>query len=326
MINATARDEERIGVIGGGLGGLAAACTLAARGYGVTLFEKNSWVGGKAAVLQEQGFRFDMGPTILTVPTVLRRIFEEAGRRLDDELDLVRLDPQWRCFFADGSVMDLEENVSAMAGKLDRFAPGRRAGDGYRDFVRLSEQLHDISNRFFFWRSVEDIGDTMDIKGSLNVSTLRDVLRIRFGRSVAGIVRSHVRDERVAQMLDHFTQYVGSSPYNSPAVLCSIAHMQLDDGVWYPRGGTRAVPDRLEQLARELGVQIETDCGIRRIVVDEGRVTGVVTDRNEQVRLGAVVSNMDSVRTYDELIGGDPPRHQHHRHTRTRVRRSAGQI
>jgi phytoene desaturase len=145
----------------------------------------------------------------------------------------------------------------------------------------------------------------MDIKGSLNVSTLRDVLRIRFGRSVAGIVRSHVRDERVAQMLDHFTQYVGSSPYNSPAVLCSIAHMQLDDGVWYPRGGTRAVPDRLEQLARELGVQIETDCGIRRIVVDKGRVTGVVTDRNEQVRLGAVVSNMDSVRTYDELIGGD---------------------
>lgn len=87
-----------IGVIGGGLGGLAAACTLAARGKQVVLVDKNAWFGGKAAVLAEGGFRFDMGPTILTVPRVLRRVFAEAGRRLEDHLDLRRLDPQWRCF------------------------------------------------------------------------------------------------------------------------------------------------------------------------------------------------------------------------------------
>ena len=94
---------ERIGIIGGGLGGLAAACTLAARGYAVTLFERNAWLGGKAAVLEGGGFRFDMGPTIVTIPSVLRRIFAEAGRRMEDYLELVRLDPQWRCFFEDGS-------------------------------------------------------------------------------------------------------------------------------------------------------------------------------------------------------------------------------
>jgi len=90
---------ERIAVIGSGLAGLAAACTLAARGYKVLVLEQSSWLGGKAAQLQQDGYRFDMGPTILTIPSVLRRIFAEAGRNLDDYLELIRLDPQWRSFF-----------------------------------------------------------------------------------------------------------------------------------------------------------------------------------------------------------------------------------
>src|SRR3954467_9450352 len=133
----------RIGVIGGGLGGLAASCTLAARGHKVVLFEANAWAGGKAAVLEERGFRFDMGPTILTVPRVLRRIFAEAGRDLDKAMDLRRLDPQWRCFFDDGSVLDLKEDAAAMAADLDGFALG--SGAGYRRFLKLSERLHGVS-------------------------------------------------------------------------------------------------------------------------------------------------------------------------------------
>ncbi|MGE4049372.1 MAG: phytoene desaturase family protein, partial [Acetobacteraceae bacterium] len=113
-----------VGVIGGGLGGLAAACTLAARGHRVVLFEKNEWLGGKAAVLEEAGFRFDMGPTILTVPAVLDRIFAEAQQDLELHLDLRRLDPQWRCFFDDGAVLDLNENVDVMVRQLDTFSPG----------------------------------------------------------------------------------------------------------------------------------------------------------------------------------------------------------
>src|SRR5437763_9131618 len=99
--------QGKIGVVGGGLGGLAAACVLAARGHAVTLFERSATLGGKAAVLHEQGYRFDMGPTILTLPSVLHRIFAEAGRRLEDELTLLPCDPQWRSFFSDGSTLDL---------------------------------------------------------------------------------------------------------------------------------------------------------------------------------------------------------------------------
>ncbi|MGY0829729.1 phytoene desaturase family protein [Azospirillum argentinense] len=297
---------DRIAVIGGGLGGLASAVVLAARGHKVVLLEKNGWVGGKAAVLEEGGFRFDMGPTILTVPRVLRRILAEAGCDLDRELELVRLEPQWRCFFEDGTVLDLSENIGAMAAELDRLTPGRGAGEGYRRFQALSERLHGISERFFFWKSVEDLGDTLKVRDSMNASTLSDVLALRMGSTVAGTIRSHVSDARAAQMLDHFTQYVGSSPYGSPAVLCAIAHMQTNDGVWYPMGGTRAVPLALERVARRLGVEIRTGTGVRRLEVTDKRVTAVETEGGERIPVSAVVSNMDSVRTYEELVGGAP--------------------
>ena len=289
-----------VGIIGGGLGGLAAACTLAARGHEVTLIEKNAWLGGKAAVLEEGGYRFDMGPTILTVPRVLARIFGEAGRRLEDELDLVRLDPQWRCFFEGGSVLDLREDAGEMRRELDRFAPG--TADGYDAFLRVAERLSGISDRFFFWKSVEDLKDTMD--GKMSWATLKDVMALRMHRSVAGQVSSTVRDRRVAQMLEHFIQYVGSSPAASPAVLCGIAHMQVGEGVWYPMGGTRAVPAALARVADALGVRVRTGVDVTRITVENGRATGVETSTGERLRFDQVVSNMDSVRTYRELVGG----------------------
>ncbi len=294
--------SEPTGVIGGGLGGLAAACTLAARGHKIVLFEKNEWLGGKAALLEEEGFRFDMGPTILTIPSVLRRIFAEAGEKLEDHLDLVRLDPQWRCFYEDGSVLDLVEDENAMAEKLDDYS-GPGAGQQYRKFMKMSEKLDEISSRFFFWKPVGGIKDTLDLGTTFKLSTLKDLLALRMGRSVASTVRSFAKDERVAQMLDHFTQYVGSAPDASPAVLCGVAHMQTGEGVWYPMGGTRAVAEALVKLGESLGVEFRTGQGVERILSSGGAAVGVETSDGEQVPLAAVVSNSDSVRTSRELLG-----------------------
>lgn len=302
-----------VAVVGGGLGGLAAAAVLAARGRKVILFERNPWLGGKAAVLAEDGFRFDMGPTILTVPRVLTRIFAEAGRKVEDYLDLIRLDPQWRCFFEDGSVLDLVEDVDTMAERLDEYAPGTKSGLGYRAFIRQSQRLHEISEKFFFWKPVEDIKDTLTFKGSFDPSTVADVLALRMGSTVAGTIRGQVPEPRVAQMLDHFTQYVGSNPYGAPAVLCGIGHMQTEGGVWYPRGGTRAVPEALARLATDCGADLRTGVGVEKIVSEDGRVTAVRTTDGETVPVAAVVSNMDSIRTYDELVGGSAAASFHRR-------------
>jgi diapolycopene oxygenase len=302
-------DASPVIVIGSGLGGLAAAVVSAARGHKVAVIDKNEWLGGKAAMLSERGFRFDMGPTILTVPSVLKRVFAEAGEKVEDWLDLVRLDPQWRCFFDGGESLDLIENVDAMADAAEAFSGKKGVGDGYRKFQRVSSHLHDVSNRFFFWRAIEDIRDTMNIRENMNPSTLRDVLSLRMGRSVAGTIRGMVHDERVAQMLDHFVQYVGSSPFASPAVLCSIAHMQSSEGVWYPMGGTRQVAEALYKLGEKLGVAYQTGREAERIVVENGAVTGVALTGGEVAKASAVISNMDSIRTYEELIGGATGRH-----------------
>ncbi len=268
----------------------------------VTLFERNDWLGGKAAQLQEGGFRFDMGPTIVTVPSVLFRIFEEAGARLEDYLELKRLDPQWRCFFEDGSTLDLAQDPAVMARTLDAFVPGTNSGQRYRDFIDYSARLHGISKRHFFYKSIGGILDMFDFKASFDPKMLGDVLALRMGHSVAGTVRKFTPDPRVAQMIDHFTQYVGSSPAGSPAVLCGIAHMQTEEGIWYPVGGTRAVPEALTKLASELGVEFRTNTKIDKILTRAKRVTGVLTDAGEEISLDAVVSNSDSVRTHRELL------------------------
>ena len=292
----------RVAVIGSGLGGLSAACTLAARGYQVEVFEKNSWLGGKAAVLQEQGFRFDMGPTILIQPSVLERVFCEAKRSMADYLHMVRLDPQWRCFFEDGAVLDLKHDIGEMAASLEARQPG--LGQGFAGFMDLSEKLHAISDKFFFWKSVGSMRDTFDIGGTFQPSVLKDVMSMRIGQSVSGTIRSFIKDKRVAQMLDHYVQYVGSAPDNSPAILCSIGHMQAEQGIWYPMGGTQAVPEALVRLGTELGVRYHTSTEIERLLIENGRVIGLETTCGELRLYDAVVSNEDAVRTHRELIGG----------------------
>jgi len=295
-----------VGVVGGGLGGLAAACVLAARGHRVELFEKNPWLGGKAAELDESGFRFDMGPTILTLPSVLARIFSEAGRNMSDYLGLVPLDPQWRCMFDDGTALDLLADTQKMCESLKQYSASPETSAGYAKFFAMSERLHEVSERFFFWKSIGGITDTFQTGGMFDLAVLKDVLALRMGKSVAEVVRKHVPDPRVAQMIDHFTQYVGSAPDASPAVLCGIAHMQTSEGIWYPMGGTRAVPLALTKLAQELGVVFHCDCDITSIETSGISITGLRTARGDVHSFDAIVSNCDSLRTHRELLRGTP--------------------
>jgi len=297
------RSSERVGIIGAGLAGLSAACTLGARGYDVTVFERNGWLGGKNVPLAQNGFRFDMGPTILIMPSVLRRIFAEVGDSLEDWLPMVNLDPQWRCFFNDGTVLDLLQSTTEMSSHLDQFA--NDAGAQYVDFMQESDKLRQISERWFLWKPLDSIWDTFEPMSALKLSLLKDVRQMRLGQTVTGTIKSFVKDRRVVQMLEHFVQYVGSSPDNSPAILCAVGRMQTSEGVWYPLGGTAAIPQALVRLAKRLGVQFRTGVEINRILHDGTRATGIELAGGERVSLAAVVSNSDAIRTYTDLVGGE---------------------
>ncbi len=294
------RNGARVVVIGGGLAGSAAAVRLASAGHAVTVVDPNAHLGGKMNVWEEGGYRFDMGPTIVTMPKSLRRLFNDCGRELDDYVNLVELDPQWRCFYADGTRIDLWSNVERMQAELQRLNP--RDAAAYPKFLDYARKMLQISEEFFFWKPYGGMRDLLSEYGVFNPAGMKLGTQVHPFTSLHTIVARHFRDPRIAQLFDHFVQYVGSSPFMAPAILTLIAAVQADQGVWYPMGGTGAIARALERLADEFGVRRVQGRTVTRINLEGRRVNGVQLDTGEDLPADCVVSNADVIRTYTELL------------------------
>ncbi|MEO1128861.1 MAG: phytoene desaturase family protein [Planctomycetota bacterium] len=294
---------QRITVIGGGLAGLAAAADCISRGFEVTIVERNEHLGGKMNVLQESGFRFDMGPTIITLPEVLRGIVRRSGRRVEDEIDLVPLDPQWRCMYDDGVVVDLLANPHAMAASLEQQFPGTGVGEGYTQFIEYSRRMFRLSEKVFFYKDLGAMSDLMRSPPPRDPDLLKDVLAMRLHSTCGATVHRHISEPHVAQMCEHFLQYVGSSPFLAPSILSLIASAQVDNGCWYPMGGTRQVARTLERIVRAGAAEVITGVGVSRIRQEGGRATGVELEDGRTIDADAVISNCDVQRTMRDLLG-----------------------
>jgi phytoene desaturase len=289
-------------IIGGGLAGLAASVELARRGVEVTLVEKNRHLGGKMNVLERDGFTFDMGPTILTLPEVIRGVIERAGRRVEDYIEFIELDPQWRCVYEDGTVLDLRPGVDAMSRALEEQFPGTGSGEGYRRFLEFSRRMRRLSEQVFFYKDVGAIPDVMRQTKAFDPSLLRDVLGMRLHSTVGSTAHRMITEPHVRQMVEHFLQYVGSSPFLAPAILSLIASVQADEGCWYARGGTRQVARGLARLGEELGVEHITGVGVSSVMHDGRRALGVALEDGRSVKADVVVSNCDVQRTLRDLV------------------------
>lgn len=298
--------NPRAVVIGGGLAGLAAAVELGSRGAEVVLVERNRHLGGKMNVLEQDGYRFDMGPTILTIPSVVRGIIERSGRRPEEYLELIRLDPQWRCLFEDGVVIDLREDVAEMRRAMDRQFPGSGAGEGWERFIEYSRRMYRLSEKVFFYKDLGGIGDLMRTPPSREPGLLGDVMAMRIHSTMAATLHRHLREPHLAQLSEHFLQYVGSSPFLAPAILSLIAAAQVDEGCWYSMGGTREVARSLARILAEREVEVRTGVGVARIVAEGRTVRGVELEDGTTIDADLVVSNCDVQRTYRDLLGGEP--------------------
>jgi len=297
-------------IVGGGLAGLAASVELSTLGCRVVVVERNEHLGGKMNLLNEQGYTFDMGPTILTLPQVLRGIIRRSGRKVEDYINLINLTPQWRCHYEDKTVINLLGGIDGMAGALDAQFPGAKPGAGYAKFVEYSRRMMRLSEKVFFYK---DVGGVLDMMKSppKEKGIMRDVLAMRMYSTVAGTVHRDIAEPHVRQMCEHFLQYVGSSPFLAPAILSLIASAQVDHGCWYSMapdgksGGTRCVARSLERIGREQGVEYITGVGVKAIRTKDGKAVGVDLEDGRVMLGDAVISNCDVQRTYRDLIG-DP--------------------
>ncbi|NDJ78091.1 MAG: FAD-dependent oxidoreductase, partial [Chloroflexi bacterium] len=223
--------ESPILIVGAGIGGLSAAIHLAAAGQRVVVVEQNDHVGGKMGEIRAVGYRWDTGPSVITMRHVFEDLFAHAGRELSQYLTLQPVDPLTRYIYPDGTVLDVTRDLPHM---LDQIAAlDQRDVEGYLRFLAYAARLHRITGPVFIydqpptWRSF------------LRVSP-RDALRVDGVRTMARAARSFVRSPHLRQLLGRFATYVGASPYQAPATLNVIAHVELSGGVWYPQGGIYA--------------------------------------------------------------------------------------
>ncbi len=250
--------NKTVVIIGAGIGGLSAAIRLAAAGRRVVVLEKNAAVGGKMGEVREAGFRWDTGPSVITMRPVFEELFAAAGRRLEDYLDLLPVEPLTRYFYADGAVLDATRDLPRLLAQIR--ALDERDVENYLAYLSYVAQLHRITGPAFIygrpptWRTVSGVAPA-------------DALRLAPWLSMDGAIRRHIHSPHLRQLLGRFATYVGGSPFRAPATLNVIAHVELNEGIWYPRGGVYAIARAMERLALELGVEIRTSCPVERIEV-----------------------------------------------------------
>jgi diapolycopene oxygenase len=288
--------KKTVIVIGSGLGGLSAAISLAQEGYDVTIHEKNPRIGGKLNVLKQQGYTFDLGPSILTLPHIFERLFQRSGRNLCYYIPIRTVRPHWRNFFEDGTVVDLDPDPERMAEQA------RKVGEdpaNVRRFLKYSADLYDLVNAGYFEQGLDTAADFRKFYG------LAKFLKFDLFRTMHGGVSRHLKTRHMQDIFDYFIKYVGSSAYHSPAFMNCMATIQFRYDLWYVDGGLYHIALGLQRLMDELGVSVRLNSEVVEVTKQDGRVTGIVTADGSRHRADIIVSNMEVIPAYEKLLHED---------------------
>jgi phytoene desaturase len=291
---------DRVVVVGAGLSGLSAALRLVAAGREVTVVERAAVPGGRAGLLELGGYRFDTGPTVLTMPGLLADALGCVGEDVEDWLDLVPVDPAYQARFADGSRLHVRTDTDAMADEIATVC-GPAEARGYRAYADFVRELYRHEMRTFIDRNV-------DSPLNLVRPELGKLLALGAFRRLEPKVRQYLKDERTRRMLTFQSLYAGVSPYQAVAVYAVISYMDSVAGVFFPRGGMHAVPVALAGAAEKHGARFRYSTNVNRIVVAHDRVTGVELDGGEVIPADVVVSTVDLPAGYRDLLGTQPPK------------------
>ena len=298
---------NRAVVVGAGLGGLAAALRLRRMGYRVTVLEALDQPGGRARVFRRDGFTFDAGPTVITAPYLLEELFALFDRSMADYVRLVPVDPFYRILFPDGATFDYVGEEERLLAQIAAF--NSRDVDGYRRLAAHAERIFDVGYTELADRPFDRVSDMLRV--------IPQMIRLGSHRSVYGLVARYIRDERLRQAFTFEPLLVGGNPFTTTSIYLLIHWLERKWGVHFAMGGTTAIVDALVRLMEEVGIDLRLETPVREIMVEAGRVTGVVVDRGESIAADLVVANADPSRVYSRMI---PPRHRR-RHSDGAIRR-----
>jgi diapolycopene oxygenase len=290
---------RKVVVVGGGLGGASAAISLASEGFSVTLLEKNGHLGGKLNLLEKEGFKFDLGPSLLIMPQVFEALFARVGKKFSDYVAIQPVEPQWRCLYEDGTALDLWGDAQQMEAELARFGPD--VVKDYFDYVAYSRRQYGYCDDTYFAKGAETLRQILPMRSLLD--------HIRYSeapRSMEQVIRRFVKEPHVKMMLEFLIKYVGSSAYQAPAILNMLLHSQIGFGAWYVTGGMINLGRGLHRFATELGVDVRLNTEVVRINKNPQRVESVVLEDGTVLEADLVVSNMEAIPAYEKLLGEGP--------------------
>ncbi len=286
--------KRKIVIIGSGFGGLAAAIRLQAKGMQVTILEKNEKVGGHAYQLVKEGYTFDMGPSIITAPDLIQRVFACAGVQMEDYLELVKLDPFYSIYFHDGSSFDYTDDGEQMKRQMAGF--NKKDANNYDRFMEHTGRLYDAV-------ITDGLGSTPFNLQTL-LSFLPRALRLQALTPAYDVVKKYFKDPRHRFIFSFHPLFIGGNPFRAPAVYLMIPYLEKTGGVWFCKGGMYNLVLALEEVFKKLGGVIETGAEVEQIVVEDRRAKGVLV-KDQFYEADGVISNADLLHTYGRLINAE---------------------
>jgi phytoene desaturase len=290
-------DNPTVLVIGAGIGGIVTAARLAKQGYQVTVVEKCERTGGRCDRFVVDGYHFDTGPTLFLMPDIYTQTFAELGERMEDHLDLVRIDPSYRIHFDDGTKLDLSSDMIAMQAQLEAIEPG--SFNGYLHYLDEACHFYNLTLANIVERNFNSLGEYFSINNLLLLFKLRGLTKHY------DFVGKFFKDPRLKIAFTFQDLYLGLSPYNAPATYSLLQYTEAAEGVWLPVGGMYRVIEALTGIAEGLGSEFLLNTCVSKINIHGSRATGVTLEDGSQIHADIVVANADLPYVYRHLLPKD---------------------
>lgn len=284
--------DTRAIVIGAGLGGLAAAMRLGAKGYAVTVLDRLDRAGGRGSSITQDGHRFDLGPTIVTVPQVFKDLWAACGRDFHKDVDLRPLDPFYEVRWPDGTTFSACGDDNRMFAEVTRISPDDLKG--YKRFLKDSRARYVVGFEGMVATPMHRLWQTLKV--------LPKFAQLRADRSIYGLAASRVRDERLRMALSFHPLFIGGDPAHVTSIYALVAHLEKEFGVHYAIGGVQAIADAMARVVRGQGGMIRQGAEVDEIHVEGGAATGVTLTDGQRLDAPLVISNADAGHTYDHLL------------------------